>query len=70
MFFKKKYIERDIVDNFEKDGKSENVKFNIDIDENSKTSDDLVSTQATPIKCANQDWGSSPKKNVSLMKSR
>lgn len=65
MFFKKIYIERPVVENFEKDN-SDTARSNFDIvtdiEEQSKTLDNKGSTQATPIRQANQELGSRSKK--------
>lgn len=63
MFLKKLYIERDVVENFEKDN-SYNEKSDIDgdVEKQSKTLDDVVLTQTTRTKSVGHDLDSRSKK--------
>ncbi|KAL4153274.1 hypothetical protein QTP88_001107 [Uroleucon formosanum] len=65
LFLKKIYIERDVVENFENDNNdtlNSNIDIDTDINKQSKTLDDEVSTQATPSRHAGQNLGSRSKK--------
>lgn len=65
LFLKKLYIKRDVVENFENDNNdtlNSNIDIDTDINKQSETLDDEVSTQATPTRRAGQDLGSRSKK--------